>query len=833
MYKPCIHKSSVYFRLAIFASTLLATKTLVAQVNTDIDYARDVRPLLSRSCYVCHGPDPGSRQAGLRLDRADSALAALESGLVPIVPGSPENSEIIRRIVTKDLEERMPPAKSGHSLSEKEIGILRRWIECGARFDDHWSFRPPRLADPPDVRNASWARATMDRFILANLEQRGIAVSPEANKATLIRRLTFDLLGLPPRPEDVHRFVQDSRLDSYERLVDRLLASPRLGERWGRYWLDLAHYADSDGYLGDALRPSAWIYRDWVIEAHNNDMPFDQFTIEQLAGDLLPDATLSQKTATGFLRNTLRNTEAGVDLEEYRLKEIVDRVSTIGAGWLGLTLGCAECHSHKYDPISQREFYELFAFLNDADDVDLPITVTEEQERYQRAKENWENEDKILREAVNLVAVGEYDDKKPFDIEEWYSAISVESKKRNQEQKAIVENARRLESNRLRSALEAYEKNVGRRPKTPSSKIMTLALRSATRKTFVHLRGDYRNRGEEVTPGTPAVLPPLKSRAKPADRLDLARWLVDPANPLTARVNVNQIWARLLGRGLVASVDNFGAGGELPSHPELLDWLANEFVSRGWSRKEMMRMIVCSSTYRQSAFARDDLVEKDPLNTFFARQSRFRLEAELIRDNALASAGLLDGRIGGPGIRPPQPAYVTSISRNAEWNVTSGGEQYRRGLYIVFRRATPYPMLLTFDAPDSTIACTRRDRSNSPLQALTLLNDPVYLECAKALGHTMATNAEKSQILRLNVVFQRCLGREASAEELDRILEEFNKQYARLKANPESARAIVDDPAHDRSELPSKTNSGNIVEEATWVLIARILMNVDEFITRE
>ncbi len=610
----------ILFRFAVIAASFFVSSWLDAQVDGRVDYSRDVRPLLSRHCYVCHGPDPGSRESGLRLDRADSALASLESGLIPIVPGSPNESELIRRLTSREDDERMPPIKSGHTLSEKEIAILRRWIEAGAKFDDHWSFRPLAPVQPPDDQSDVWSRNPIDRFIVASLDTRGIAVSAEANKATLIRRLSLDLTGLPPSPDEVQRFLRDDQSDAYERLVDRLLASPRFGERWGRHWLDLAHYADSDGYLSDALRPSAWLYRDWVIEAFNSDMSFDQFTIEQLAGDLLPDATLSQKTATGFFRNTLRNNEAGVDLEEYRLKEIVDRVSTIGVGWLGLSVGCAECHSHKYDPISQREFYELFAFLNDADDIDVPVKLAEEQDRYQREKSAWDNEDKNLREAVNHALVVD-DENVSFQLDEWYLAIAVESKKRSKEQKATLEDAKTQTTESLRSVLEAYEQHYTKRPKAPSTKVMTIGARTTTRETYVHLRGDYRNRGEAVHPGTPAVLPPLQPRAEHGDRLDFARWLVDPVNPLTARVTVNQFWAHLFGRGLVASVDNFGAGGDLPSHPELLDWLANEFVERGWSRKELLRLIVGSSTYRQSASPRTELLEKDPSNEFLARQS--------------------------------------------------------------------------------------------------------------------------------------------------------------------------------------------------------------------
>lgn len=821
-----------YASLAIGTLWLVVGGQLLAQADRTVDYSREIRPLLSKHCYVCHGPDPGSRQSGLRLDRADSVKAVLESGQVPIVPGAAADSELVRRLTTKNPDERMPPAVSGHPLSEQEIALLKQWIAEGAAFDDHWSFRELAPVETPSVRNLAWARNAIDLFVLARLEKLGIEVSAEANKSTLIRRLSLDLRGLPPTRQEVEQFIQDDAVDAYERVVDRMLASPSFGERWGRHWLDLAHFADSDGYLSDALRPSAWLYRDWVIAAINDDLPFNRFTLEQLAGDLVPESTITQKTATGFLRNTLRNNEAGVDLEEYRLKEVVDRVSTIGAGWLGLSLGCAECHSHKYDPVSQREFYELFAFFNDADDLDLPVILPDEQNSYQQQKMLWEQTDAATREVIKTTRDRQT---QPvlFNLEDWYQAVSVESKKRSPQQTTILEQARSQSQEPLRAALEAYQKNYLKRPKAPATKVMTVGPRSKPRATYVHLRGDYRSRGDWVSPGTPAVLPPLQSRGEKPDRLDFANWLVSPDNPLTARVTVNQFWARLFGRGLVASVDNFGVGGELPSHPELLDWLANEFISRDWSRKDLLRLIVCSSTYRQSASLRTDLMEEDPANVLLARQSRIRLEAEIIRDNALFTAGLLESRIGGPGIRPPQPSYVTSISRNAQWEVTTGGDQYRRGIYIVLRRATPYPMLLTFDAPDSTIACTSRERSNSPLQALTLLNDPVYFECAQALGHSLATNNNESISQRLEELFYRCLGRPASAQEQDRMLRVFDDQYSRLQKNPSDAQAIVAHPAHEHSELPWRLARVDFIEEATWVLIARILMNVDEFITRE
>ncbi len=726
----------------------------------------------------------------------------------------------------------MPPSSTGHVLSSAQVDVLRRWVSEGGEYADHWSFRPVVRPEPPAVSDTTWPRNPIDFFVLARLEQDGWSPSPEAAPTTLCRRLHLDLTGLPPTPEEVAAFLQSGgaseqateREKAYAALVDKLLASPHFGERWGRHWLDIAHYADSDGYLGDAFRTYAWLYRDWVIDAVNRDLSFDQFTIEQLAGDLLPDATLAQKTATGFLRNTLRNTEAGVDLEEYRLKEIVDRVSTVGIGWLGLSVACAECHSHKYDPISQREFYQLFAFFNNADDVDLPAPRPGEIESYQAKLKPWTQREADLSAALSTILAGESLAVDSERLKTVLAALASPAKKRSREQRIMLDDLRRRAGEPLRKLCDDYEKHAAARPQPPATKVMTVASRSSERPTHVHLRGNYRNPGERVSPGTLAVLPPLEPRGPQADRLDLARWLVDPANPLSPRVTVNHLWKHLFGRGLVATVDNFGAGGDAPSHPDLLDWLAAELPARRWSRKAMIRLIVTSSTYRQASHVRPELEQRDPLNVRLARQSRFRLEAEIVRDLALAASGLLEPKIGGPGIRPPQPAYVASISRNVDWKVTTGRDLYRRGMYVVFRRATPYPMLLTFDAPDSTVACTRRERTNSPLQALTLLNDPVFFQCAQALGARLAAGPARSNEERVREAFQRCLGREPRSEETARLLALLEEERTRLTADPDAARSLAG---------LTQATSAAPVEQAAWTVLARVLMNLDEFITRE
>jgi hypothetical protein len=639
----------------------------------------------------------------------------------------------------------------------------------------HWSFQPLQRPEIPGVQDQSWARNPIDAFVLARLERESIAPAPEADRRTLLRRLSFDLTGLPPKSEEVQAFLSDNRPDAYERLIDRLLASPHYGERWGRHWLDLARYADSDGYEKDSVRPFAWRYRDWVIEALNRDLPFDQFTIEQLAGDLLPDATLDQKMATGFHRNTLTNKEGGVDQEEFRCKAVVDRVNTTGTIWLGLTLSCAECHSHKYDPITQREFFQLYAFFNSASEHDLAAPFPDELATYEAAKKQWDDAMAALQETA---------------------------------------------------AEKEIKDHKAREPKFPGTKAMVLLEDPKPRTTRIHIRGDFLEPGDEVQPGTPAVLHPFRADGERPTRLDLARWIMDPANPLTSRVTVNRVWARLFGRGLVATDDDFGTRGEEPSHPELLDWLATEFPKLGWSQKELIKLIVSSATYRQSSGIRTELLERDRLNVLLARQSRLRLEAESVRDTHLTASGLLNPALGGPGIRPPLPADIAALgyANSVKWNESGGSDKYRRGLYIVFQRTVPYPMLVTFDAPDSNTTCTRRERSNTPLQALTLLNDPVFFECAQALGTRLDTAEIPSVDDRLRRAFEICLSREPEPAELERLRRLYDDQHELIRHNPASAAKITGDYAAD---------PGSLAERATLIAVTRIIMNLDEFITRE
>lgn len=572
----------------------------------------------------------------------------------------------------------------------------------------HWAFVPPGRAEPPAVKNTRWVRNPIDRFILARLEKESLSPAPEADPATLVRRLSLDLTGLPPSPEEVEAFCRDGRPDAWSRWVERLLASPRFGERWGRHWLDLARYADSEGYQIDSPRPYAYRYRDWVIEAFNRDLPFDQFTIDQLAGDLVPNATVDQKIAVGFHRNTLMNHEDGVDAEEFRCKARVDRVATTGTAWLGLTLGCAECHSHKYDPVSQREFYQLYAFFNHAEEKNI-------------------------------------------------SAPSL---------------------------------------RDPRAQAQSFAEQSVPPKTFVHVRGDFLRPGEAVTPGVPAALHRFSPRQATADRLDLARWLVRPENPLTARVAVNHLWQHLFGRGLVTTPEDFGLRGEAPTHPQLLDWLATEFVARHWSRKEMIRLIVNSAAYRQSSAARPELALRDSGNRFLARQNRFRLESEIIRDSALAVAGLLNGEIGGPSFHPFLPSDLKALGTAGafHWVDSTGPERYRRGLYIFAQRTVPYPISITFDQASPVESCPRRETSDTPLQALSLLNHGIFFECAQALGRRMDDDSG-SVADRISAAFRLALARSPSRPELDRLRKLWDQGYS--------------------------------------TTVAQVLLNLDEFLNRE
>jgi hypothetical protein len=693
----------------------------------------------------------------------------------------------LTRIKSDDESLRMPPADSGLSLSAEEIATLEKWIEGGAPYDQHWSFKPVERPAPPES-DSHWPRGAIDAFVLERLERRKLTPSAEAGRGTLIRRVYLDVIGLPPSVDEVEQFLLDASPTAYEAMVDRALASPHYGERWGRHWLDQARYADTNGYTVDSPRP-IWPYRDWVIRALNADMPFDQFTIEQLAGDLLPDATQENLVATGFHRNTLINEEGGSDPEQFRNEAVVDRVGTTGAVWLGLTIACAQCHTHKFDPISQHEFYWLFAFFNNTEDVNATAptmrVMTEEQ------KERLAELDRRIGEAKTQAA-GE-----------------AQPQAGSGEAKPQAVGATPLEEERQRL--------VNSLPET-----MVLRELAAARESHLLVRGDFLRKGDRVEPDTPAVLPPMAASDGRRTRLDLARWLVDRRNPLTARVTVNRVWARYFGQGLVETENDFGYQGTPPTHPELLDWLAAEFMDSGWSLKHLHRVILTSATYRQSSRRRPELEAVDPLNKLLGRQSRLRVEAETVRDLALTASGLLNPAIGGPSVYPPQPADTYSFTQTAtKWPTSTGPDRFRRGLYTFFRRSAPYPMLTTFDAPGLSNVCTLRRRSNTPLQSLTMANDEVMMEFARALGRRLRAHSPDAAA-RIRLAFQLCLARSPQPYELERLADYVKRQRADFAAAPDDAAALA-------GEAASETTA----DAAAWTALARVILNLDEFVTRE
>lgn len=842
----------------IVGSLLCLFVGLDAVADEKVRYNRDVLPILADRCFVCHGFDKGTRQAGLRLDSLTGATAKLESGQQAIVPGHPETSELIRRIASTDASTVMPPAHVGKPLSHEQQTVLRRWVEEGAVYDPHWAFLAPSRIEPPIIAGTE---QPIDRFVRGRLASEGVTPAPEAERTTLIRRLSFDLTGLPPSVLEIDAFVNDSRTDAYERVVDRLLASEHFGERWARWWLDLAHYADSDGYLQDFLRPVAWRYRQWVVDAFNRDLPFDRFTVEQIAGDLLPSSTVSQKIATGFLRNTLSNREGGADIEEYRVRQVIDRTAMVGTTWLGLTVGCAECHDHKFDAISQREFYQLYAYFNNADEVNIDAPLAGESEPYQVALQTHDRKRAELLAPVS-VSLNElqtaweekllWTEAHPGADHHWDRALEVlgliwgqnfgegqleglnivktpvarrTTYERDRLQDYFLRNGsainpekfKELKFAELPAKLDGLAKEL-----PPISRAPTMTESRRFRQTHLHTRGDFRQPGDEVHPDTPAVLPKLTADSV-ADRLQLAQWLVSRQNPLTSRVTVNRMWQELFGRGLVGTSENFGVRGERPTHPELLDWLAVEFVESGWSVKSILRQIVLSQTYRQSSAVRPELVERDPRNTLLARQTRLRLTAEMVRDSALASSGLLNRTIGGPSVRPPQPDSVAKEAFDNKWVASSGADRYRRGLYTFLQRTSPFAQLLTFDLPDTARTCTRRERSNTPLQALNLLNDQSFVEAAQSLAARVCREERRDLPHRLDHAFLLTLGRKPSTEETKRLLAYFEQQKALFRSDLSAAQELVAGSSWD----------GPAEDHAAWVMLASVLLNLDETITRE
>ena len=742
------------FSLILLAASL--AQGVAQSVPAKIEFNRDVRPILSDNCYHCHGNDPSHRKAKLRLDVREAALEQ-----EAFVPGKPEQSQLIERILTDDADELMPPPDSHKRLSAPQKEILKRWIAEGAEYQPHWAFVAPKPVGLP----AGLKSHPIDHFIQTTLQSNGLTASPAAEPATLIRRVSLDLTGLPPSPAEVDAFVQASTADAesaYRAVVDRLLGSPHYGERWGRWWLDQARYADSNGYSIDAPR-QIWKYRDWVIGAFNADLPFDQFTIEQLAGDLLPEATVDQKVATGFHRNTQINEEGGIDKEQFRIDSVFDRVATTGTVWLGLTIGCAQCHDHKFDPIAQQEYYRLFAFFNNQDEPEL------------RVMDPVVDAGALTAELKDLEGrIKKYLEARADELSKWEAGLTPAAIKSlpPQVRKILAEPAEKRSLAQRRTLGAAAEGGAGRFEEmngryqeidaqlNKSTTTLVMQERPQPRRTTVLIKGDFTRPAEEVTPGTPAVLHPIAKTTNPPNRLDLARWIMRSDNPLTARVMVNRIWQQYFGRGLVVTENDFGLTSTPPSHPELLDWLATTLVDRKWSLKEMHRVIVTSHTYRQSSSARPELREKDPDNFLLARQQRLRLDAEIVRDVALAASGLLSRKLGGPPVYPPIPDGVLNQGQSKRtWKESQGEDKFRRGLYTFVYRASPPPSLSVFDAPEGFTTCTRRIRSNTPLQALTLMNDDGFFEFATALEKIIQKDG-------LETAFRRCTTRAPKPDEL-------------------------------------------------------------------
>ena len=1008
--------------------TVLPSALLMLNVSTaaPVDFARDVRPILSDRCFACHGPDEGKRMAGLRLDVEDGAKKPRGARPAVVVPGDPAASEILKRVVPENPARRMPPPYSDRKpLTEKEVATLRSWIEQGAKWQGHWSFIPPvRPAEPP-VQNKNWVRNPIDSFVLARLESEGLAPSPEADPARLLRRVTLDLTGLPPTLRELDSFLADKSPGAYEKAVDLLLASPRYGERMAVDWLDAARYADTHGYQTDPAK-EMWPWRDWIIDAFNRNIPYDQFTVEQLAGDLLPNATLEQKIATGFQRNHRINSETGSIAEEFQAETLVDRASTVGTVWMGLTVGCARCHDHKYDPIKARDFYSLCAFFNGVDEVgnggtsdgrgnfkpflrlpapeldaqlaakDAELKVAREkldaldQELAPRQTEweqnvlsyqpKWEvlapksvkaNNNVTLRAlpdgsvlaggamppssiyeiaattklrnitafrlelipdgslpgggsgrgaggkgVVTLFEARANDSKIDLtrvttDFKSEESELNlvirpVDQLKRgwgvnpemNKPHYAVIETARLQGSGQemtfsFRVGSEYEGAPVGRfrisvtdseypevvpeemaaivrKPsaertaedatsltkyfvthplqrrianeqvvkleeerrvienKIPST--MVMSEMSTSRDTFVLLRGAYDKPGEKVTPAVPSFLPPMPSDS-PRNRLGLARWLVDAGNPLTARVTVNRYWQMYFGTGLVKTSEDFGSQGEAPSHPELLDWLATEFVRSGWDVKAMQRLIVTSAAYRQASNTTATLRERDPENRLIARGPRVRLPAEMIRDQALLVSGLLSTKMGGPAVKPYQPEglweQLSAFQGQKLFERSKGEDLWRRSIYSYWKRTVPPPSLTIFDAPTREACIVRRQMSSTPLQALALLNDEMYIETARKFAERILKEGGPSPQQRLGWALRVATSRPATGAEIHILEQGLSRRLAQYRADPASALKLL---AAGESPRDKTINSAVL---AAYTTAASVILNLDEVITRQ
>lgn len=791
----------ILFVLAVTASVAHSDETSRA---VKVEFNRDIRPILSDACFHCHGPDQNTRESGLRLDTREEALKAAESGELPIVPGKPEKSEVIRRILTDDKDDQMPPAKAHKTLTIAQKERLKQWIAEGAEYQIHWAYLPIQRPVVPEA-----SPHPVDAFVRQRQAAENLQSAAEADKITLIRRVTLDLTGLPPTPAEVDAFVNDTAPGAYERVVDRLLASPHFGERMAVDWMDAARFADTNGYQVDrdrALHP----WRDWVIRAFNENMPFNQFTIEQIAGDLLPNATPEQRVATGFNRNHMINEEGGITPEEFLAEYTADRVETTATVWLAQTFNCTRCHDHKFDPFTQQDFYSLKAFFHN----------------------------------VSENGVGDYSkpaklSSPPFlslptpEVAAQISSLKLEIETARQDQAAAEKDQAEGAKEKAKAAKERLAKLTKSLADIESSVPVTMVMdEGKPRDTFILRRGVFDQPGEKVTARTPSSLPAMRGDL-PRNRLGLAHWLVDPANPLPARVTVNRYWQMLFGTGLVRTAEDFGSQGEPPSHPELIDWLASEFISNGWDTKAMLRLLVTSATYRQSSKLTPAAHERDPENRLLARGPRFRLQGEFVRDQALAASGLLVRRIGGPSVKPYHPPglYEQVVNQKdnpkATYTQDKGEALHRRSLYTYWKRSVPNPAMLVFDAPFRETCTLRRPRTNTPLQALNLLNDPTYVEAARFLAQRMLREGGDVAESRLAFGFRLMTARSPRAAEMAILKASLERALREFQSDPAGAAMLlkVGEAATDATL--------NVAELAAYTTLASTLLNLGETVMKE
>jgi hypothetical protein len=822
-----------------FLNLLIFSQYSFAADSPPVDYSRDIRPVLANSCYACHGPDEKQRKGELRLDvRAEAIKRAIK-------PGKASESKLIKRVASKAADEVMPPPDSKkHAITPEQAVLLQRWIDQGAKFDQHWAYVKPVVPAIPVLNKyKDWQANPIDAFVAAGLERHGLTSAGPATKVTLIRRLSFDLTGLPPTPEEVDAFVADNSPNAFEKVVDRLLASKHFGERMAVYWLDVVRYSDTAGYHSDNHR-DVTMFRDFVINSFNANKPFDQFTIEQIAGDLIPNATTEQKIASGYNRMLQTTEEGGAQAKEYTAKYAADRVRNASSAWMAATMGCCECHNHKYDPYATKDFYSFAAFFADVQEQAVgrqpqtPIAMPE-QEAEMKKLDGWiaKLKEEMQKASVELDAAQtkwEASIKKdgkglPKPVTD---ALAVEPAKRNPQQKQTIRDHFRMQvAPELAATRKELASTQAKRDQLGKSIPQTLITTSMPNPRTMRIlpRGNWLDdSGEIVSPNIPAFLGTLDVKNRRANRMDLAHWLVSPENPLTARVFVNRLWKITFGHGLVRNMEDFGMQGTLPSHPELLDYLANEFIASKWNIKAMLKRIVMTRTYQQSSFADKSLAERDPTNHWLARQDRFRLDAEFVRDNALSVSGLLVPKVGGGSVRPYQPvgywAYLNFPTR--EWASDKGENQYRRGLYTYWCRSFLHPSLAAFDAPSREECTNERPRSSTPLQALVLLNDPTYVEAAHALAEKTLREVKGDAKAKLDYAYRRALSRPADAKEsaiLLGVLEKHKAEYAADKAAAQKMLTVGDRP------MPKDLDAAEL---AAWTSVTRIILNLHETITR-